>query len=141
MAATGLDSDARVEDETVASTHLNGNGRRSSVRVAAPRATDVEEFEAGLARLERANVALQRENARLARAAHGRAATPAAVRLTSAERAWRERAETAEREAARLTRLLATPRHRAVESARESLLRSRLLYSFVRRIWAWAPKG
>jgi hypothetical protein len=99
------------------------------------------EVGATVALLRRANEALERENARLARAAWSRSGPAAVVHLARAEREWRERAELAEREVARLGRLLATPRHLAVERARERVMRSRLLYRVVRLVWAWTAKG
>lgn len=95
----------------------------------------VGELRRAVTRLELANDALQRENARLARALHGQSGSAAAVRLTRAERRWRDRAEEAELRAERLARLLGTPRHRAVESARDRLMRLPLLYAVVRRVW------
>jgi hypothetical protein len=123
-------------------SRANGNGRPTVALDGASRPEGASgDLEQALRRLELANEALRRENARLARAARGQTGSAAAVRLTRAERLWRTRVEDAEREAERLARLLATPRHQAVERARERLLRSRWLYSVVRRAWAWTAKG
>ena len=103
--------------------------------------SSLDELEATVAVLRRANEALERENARLARAAWSQSGSAAAVRITRAERSWLERAELAELEAARLGRLLATPRHLAVEQAREKMMRTRPLYAVVRRLWAWTARG
>lgn len=114
---------------------VNGNGHGAG----APEQDGSSDVPVGellraVTRLERANDALQRENTRLARALHGQSGSAAAVRLTHAERRWRERAEEAELRAERLALLLGTPRHRAVERTRERLMRSPFLYSVVRRV-------
>jgi hypothetical protein len=139
MASRRPDSGVSVDEHAVVD-HTNGNGNgRAAAPSAAPREPAVGEL--AIARLERANVALERENARLAAAAHGQSGAASAVRLTQAERRWRERAEAAERRAEQLSRQLATPRHRAVERARETAMRSRLVYPIVRRAWAWIARG
>jgi hypothetical protein len=120
--------------------HANGNGRPPVASDALTRGETAAELERAVTRLELANEALQRENARLARGIGGQAGSAAAVRLTGAERRWSERAEVAELEVERLAKLLATPRHRAVERARERLMRSRFLYPPVRRLSALATK-
>lgn len=148
MAGGGLHSSARLDSSAVTIEHANGNGRPPVASEIATRGETTDELERALARLERANEALQRENARLARVVGGQTGAAAAVHLTRTERRWREHAEDAERrwseraeaaelEVERLVRLFATPRHRAVESARETLMRSGFLYPPVRRIWAW----
>jgi hypothetical protein len=162
MAGGGLHSHVRLGGSAVAEEQANGSGPPPPASGVVTRGEVTDELERALLRLERANEALQRENARLARAAGGQSGSAAAVRLTraerrwseqaeAAERHWRERAEAAERhwseraqaaelEVERLVRLLATPRHRAVERARERLMRSGSLYTSVRRIWAWVVK-
>lgn len=130
-----------VGNATVVTQSPNGNGSRNDTPNGATAEPDVGELELVVMRLERANAALQRENARLAGAAHGQTDTAAAVCVARVERHWRERAEAAELEAQHLARLLGTPRHQAVERARESVRRSRLLYPVVQRIWAWVARG
>lgn len=131
-------SGARLASGAPSLGRRNGNGNG---RVAIAPENDesgngpVGELQRAVTRLELANDALQRENARLARAFHGQSDSAAAVRLTQAEWRWRDRAEEAELRAERLARLLGTPRHRAVEGARERLMRLPLLYSVVRRVW------
>jgi SAM-dependent methyltransferase len=73
--------------------------------------------------LERANAELWRENVRLGRGIRG----------------WVDRAEELEAELDALSHrllVLDTPRHVAVERARDAVMRSRVLYGIVRRVWA-----
>ena len=96
--------------------------------------------------LEHANKVLWRENARLARAHLGKSDAAAATALFRARREFRIEAERGEElnvaleaELERLRQrvlLLDTPRHRAVERARDAVMRSKLLYAIVRRLWA-----
>jgi hypothetical protein len=94
MASGGIHPGVGV-DGAIGVEHAGRNG-------SAPSRTDVEaslteELQRALTQLERANDALQRENARLARSVGGQTDSAAAVRLTRAERRWSEDVEAAER--------------------------------------------
>ena len=95
--------------------------------------------------LERANLDLWRENARLARAQLGKSDAAAATTLFRLQRELRMRAERAEERNLALesevehlrnrVQLLDTPRHVAVEEARNKVLGSPFLYRVVRRLF------
>lgn len=92
--------------------------------------------------LERANRELWRENVRLGRKQLGTydaAAAATALKLDRELRREQERNRAMEGELEHLrhrVRLLDAPRHVAVERARDRLMRSKLFYGVVRRLWA-----